>query len=154
MVNSIREYRYLYAFPRGKKSTKHFVNLVNMQVTMRHSVSHCARRNTGCITNYMSAIILSSSLNPPPPTLPLSPLFPSPPPHFVAHSQLFSFQLISSATLVFNMKNEDKYHVVSPKYGGKIARTLQSENCTLFTGLYKSAILLKTNSDMCKNCTT
>lgn len=37
MVNSIREYRYLYAFPREKKSTKHFVNLFNMQVIMRHS---------------------------------------------------------------------------------------------------------------------
>lgn len=37
MVNSIREYRYPYAFPREKKSTKHFVNLFNMQVIMRHS---------------------------------------------------------------------------------------------------------------------
>ena len=94
MVNSIREYRYLYAFPREKKSTKHFVNLVNMQVIMRHSVSHCTRRNTGCITNYMSAIILSSSLRPPPPTLPSSLSLPTPTLRYPLPTFLLSTNLI------------------------------------------------------------
>lgn len=94
MVNSIREYRYLYAFPREKKSTKHFVNLFNMQVTMRHSRKPLRPKEHGLHNELHERHHFVLLTVPPPPTLPSSLSLPTPTLRYPLPTFLLSTNLI------------------------------------------------------------